>query len=466
MHNNSSNNCNNDDYYGIEVVGGSSATPPPYNHTNLPPLIALDINKSTSLAMRLKKYNRILTFLSDVGSIIGSAFFSAGSIMGYGFVYGFAPASCGLVTCSLFQSLMALIGAIFFFITPTATFILSNAVSFTDKAMSWNSSMYILGGFLYVLGALAYVPFSFTATDPNKWRIAVILGASLYATASVVYVVAILWDMFRAQKMKNNSQISLLTFIIESWVSTVYLMGSLLILLGSIFSYPELYTPHVYAMFLSGSFCFIVGSTSGFTAQLWHQARLAAIQRKKKLLRQKTKLMESLQWSTSSVRRSTSFRKSHSSPLLAQLHIVEKNNVKPPLLPCTTSLSSNCLKEFTHNDKTDKNETNRLNVFKTRLNNGDFLLVLQIFVQQLALDTIAFFREKYSHIRVLPTLHSGSDTRDDGEGEVKDRDMSTFQECDGHEEVDLPCSVTFSNRHGIDISNVSQQHRNEYIDDL
>mmetsp|Transcript_23227 Transcript_23227/g.39341 ORF Transcript_23227/g.39341 Transcript_23227/m.39341 type:complete len:543 (+) Transcript_23227:123-1751(+) len=304
--------------------GLSNIAAPSYNHMNLPPLVVSEDadNPKPIVPAFLKKYKGFLTFLSDLGSIIGSAFFSVGSIMGYGYVYGFAPASCGLVTCSLFQSLMALTGAIFFFITPIATFILSDAVSFTDKAMSWNSSMYILGGFLYVLGALAYVPFSFTTTDASTWIITITVGATVYVIASIVYVVAILWDMFRALKMKKKSQISFITFVIESWVSFAYLLGSLLLLLGSIFSYPDIYTPHIYAMFLGGSLSFTIGSVSGFTAQLWRYAR--DLVRRNELLRQKIKLMESIKLSAAP---SNLIKRSHSSPHLMQRVAVAKKQL-------------------------------------------------------------------------------------------------------------------------------------------
>ena len=313
---------------------------PSYVHMNLPPLVNCDTTGNsemtpTEITLFFKKYKGFLTFLNDLGGIIGSMFFSVGSIMGYGFVYGYSPQSCGLVTCSWFQSLMSLTGAIFFFITPISTFILIDAVSFTDTALSWNSSLYIIGGFLYILGALAYLPFGFIVEDTTKVNTAYIFGASIYSFASMLYVVAVLWDMIRARNLKEQSQIGFLTFIIESWVSATYLTGSLLLLMGSIFSYPALYTPHIYAMFLAGSFCFTIGSVSGFTAQLWRYAR-NAVQRNK-LLRQKIKLLESIKRTTSSMKK-LSFARSHSSPNLAVHGVVRQISFSKSSLLSTHSL--------------------------------------------------------------------------------------------------------------------------------
>jgi membrane-bound ClpP family serine protease len=80
---------------------------------------------------------------------------------------------------------------------------------------------------------------------------------------------AVAFDIHRARKLKNASQIGVLYFIIESWVSIMYLFGSVMFLMGSVFSYPVLYTPHTNAMFLTGSFLFILGSVSCFTRQMW-----------------------------------------------------------------------------------------------------------------------------------------------------------------------------------------------------
>ena len=124
-----------------------------------------------------------------------------------------------------------------------------------------------------MLGGIAFIPFRFSSRTSHDLAITTTVGATLYVIASTMYVLAVGWDMLRTRQLKAASQISLLNFIIESWVSALYLAGSLSFLVGSFFSYPAIFTPHVYGMFLFGELCFMVGSVYSISAQL-HGARI------------------------------------------------------------------------------------------------------------------------------------------------------------------------------------------------
>lgn len=248
------------------------------------------------------KYKGLLLFLSN---ILGSLLFSAGSILGYGFTIGYSPQSCGLISCKNLQSMVSVIGAIFFTLTPTATHFLAEAEE-GHASLSWKSNLYIIGGFIYIGGAIAYVPFTFTS-DIRQYSLTV--GATLYVLGSVVYVVAIARDMKSARKLKDKSQMTLKNFLIESWVSSLYLFGSCLFCVGSVLSYPSIFTPHIYAIFLAGSLCFIVGSASGFAAQLWRYAQRAM--QREQILKHHKAVMESLKRSRSNLQE-VLLKRSHS----------------------------------------------------------------------------------------------------------------------------------------------------------
>jgi hypothetical protein len=190
------------------------------------------------------------------------------------------------------QSILSIIGSIFFIITPTATFILVDAVSYQDKALSWNSGLYIFGGFTYFFGAIANFLFLFSATSEHALN----LGAAFFLLGSLIYVLAVGWGIYRACILRDKSQISLVSFMIESWVSGLYLVGSFIFVVGSILSFPSLYTPHVYAIFLSGTFFFIVGSVSGLCGQLWRYVQNEI--KRERLVRYKKAVMESIKRST------------------------------------------------------------------------------------------------------------------------------------------------------------------------
>ena len=244
---------------------------PLYTRINLPPLI----NKSNTREIMtiFKKWKGFLTCLSDTGNIMGSLFFTAGSIMGYGLYYGFASHECGFISCQTFQSIMALIGGMLFPVAPTATFVLANAISCEDRQLTLNSVTYIIGGFFYILGGLCYFPYPSSTGAAESYDIALTVGASLYVIGSIFFVLAVVWDICRARNLKVKSQITFMTFIVEFWVSGLYLLGSYLLLSGSILSYPTLFTPHIYGIFLFASFCFTFGSVYGFTTQLWRFSR-------------------------------------------------------------------------------------------------------------------------------------------------------------------------------------------------
>jgi hypothetical protein len=120
---------------------------------NLPPLVNLRICTSAFV-----NYKGFLTFISDVGNVMGASCFSIGSILSYGVMYGYTPQSCGLMSCALFRNIITVIACFLFTIAPAATFILCDAIAFHDKELSWNISIYIIGGIFYMLGALTYLP--------------------------------------------------------------------------------------------------------------------------------------------------------------------------------------------------------------------------------------------------------------------------------------------------------------------
>ena len=271
------------------------------------------LEREQNIISVFQKYKKGLLFLSN---ITGAAFFSTGSILGY----GYAPQSCGLITCHFFQSIASLIGSIFFTLTPAITHFLNESEKGEgDSSLSWKSNLYIIGGIIYMLGAMSYIPFSFSSNTQHS----LIAGATFYVIGSAVYTIAVVRDIFRARQLKDNCRMSVINFMIESWVSGLYLLGSFLFLMGSVFSYPTLFTPHIYAMFLTGSLCFIIGSISGFSAQLWRYAQ-RALQRER-ILRHRQALMASIRRTSVNLQQALITR-SNSAPNL--MHVARQLSFK------------------------------------------------------------------------------------------------------------------------------------------
>ena len=260
---------------------------PLYTHMNLPPLITK--NSEQKITPGFEKWKGFLTLISDNGSILGPFFFSVGSVIGYTIAYGVAPNKCGIVPCQSLQRIMALIGAIFYTVTPIATFLLTNAVSCKNGELTLNSVTYIIGGFCFLFGVICFYPFPIDKSLDQKLTL---IAVSLYVLGSLMYVFAVSWDIYRARKLRDKSQISFYAFMIEGWVSGLYLLGSFLALAGSILLYPAISTRHVYALFLLSAFCFTFGSISGFIAQLWRYCK--NIIQKQEVMKRKKILTEQI----------------------------------------------------------------------------------------------------------------------------------------------------------------------------
>ena len=219
----------------------------------------------TTKAFHLQ-YIGFLTFLRDLGTIIGASLFSVGAILGFSLAYGYFPLGWTKI-CQLLQSVITLCGAMFFTVTPAANFILSNAKSHPDKALSWEINMYMLGGFCFFLGAIVYAPFSFI---PSTHHLNHTMGASLYLMGSVMYVLVTAWGIHRLLQRKTGCcQPSSTACLVSSWVSGLYFFGAFMFLAGSVFLFPAYFTPYCYAMFLAGEQCFIVGSVMTLLSRQW-----------------------------------------------------------------------------------------------------------------------------------------------------------------------------------------------------
>jgi hypothetical protein len=147
-------------------------------------------------------------------------------------------------------------GCVFFTVTPTATLVLSDN-SNRNKQVCLNSSMHILGGFVYVVGSLVYISCHFN-THQQQYLIA---GATLFVIASMIYVFANIWDIYRTRKQNNDQPQMARVFVFN-------LTGSVLFLVASFLSLPSLYTPHTNGIFLAGSLCFSADTLSSRLVQL------------------------------------------------------------------------------------------------------------------------------------------------------------------------------------------------------
>lgn len=282
------------------------------------------------LKSTFSKFKGLLLFLSN---ILGSLLFAAGCIVAYGFTYGYSPEFCGLISCQFFTSILWFLGCIFFTLAPIATHFLSEVDTERyehgcgEATMAWKSNLYVIGGCIYIIGSLAYFPYYSFSLNTQQYILTA--GASFFVVGSAVYIVAIIRDLRSTRKLKDKSQIPLKSFIIESWVSGLYLLGSSLFLIGSIFCFPAFYTPHMNMIFLIGCLSFFLGSASGSFAQLWQYTQLTL--QREVILKYRKAFLESLKRGRCSVQESLLLKRSWSTPNLThKITSVSQLPFKPP----------------------------------------------------------------------------------------------------------------------------------------
>lgn len=262
----------------------------------------------------LLQYIGFLTILRDLGTIIGASLFSIGALLGFSLAHGYFPLRWSAIF-QLFQSIMTLLGAIFFTITPAATFILTDAISYQNKELVREINGYILGGLFFFLGAIVYSPFrSQTSTRHDHT-----MGAFLYLIGSVMYVVVTASGMYRALALKEGPRTS---SFIESWVPGLYLVGAFMFLAGSIFSFPAKFSPYCYAMFFVGEQCFIVGSVAILLSQGWGH-----VQKHQMLLYMRASVLWYMMWTASTTQAVLTKGSANSSILIRGLwHFTFRNS--------------------------------------------------------------------------------------------------------------------------------------------
>jgi hypothetical protein len=215
-----------------------------FGNRNLPPLINLK-------AIDPKKAH-VLTLITDISGNVGGLCFIVGS---FAFYSEYDSPTIG--------SILFALGSLLFFIGSCANFVKNDAWSATDKGLTINACLYMFANFLFIIGSIAFVPAveeELGGTD---------LGISLFIIGSVIFIVAPSYDMYRAQKLRAGTQISYLSFVIESTIAALYIGGSCLFVVGSVYFFPVLYHEYAVTMFVVGSFCFFFATVSSPLANIW-----------------------------------------------------------------------------------------------------------------------------------------------------------------------------------------------------
>jgi hypothetical protein len=243
---------------------------------NLPPLI----NKRYIDPRKVK----ILIYISEVGGIVGSLCFIIGSFYFYP-DYNEEMTFCKPYDCILVGSLLFVLGSFMFFLGSIANFVKNDAASCTDLGLTINATLYCIANFLFTVGSCFFCPKLAHHHIPigAKGFKAEYIGLGCFIFGSVVFILAPLYDMYRAHQLRCTLQISYLSLAVEYVIATMYIGGSMLYLIGSVYFIPVLFERFAVTMFVVGSFCFLGACLSSPSANLFrYWQRLSMIQDRKK----------------------------------------------------------------------------------------------------------------------------------------------------------------------------------------
>lgn len=116
-----------------------------------------------------------------------------------------------------------------FLIGSCANFYKNNAGSFQDMGLTVNAGLYVIANVLYLMGSMSFVPVLKDKLGGNS------LGIILFCIASIIFILAPSYDLYRAHQLRGNVQISQLSFLIELLIASMYIGGSFLFLVGSVY---------------------------------------------------------------------------------------------------------------------------------------------------------------------------------------------------------------------------------------
>ena len=243
---------------------------------NLPPLINKRYIDPRTVQM--------LIFISEAGGILGSICFIVGSFYFYP-EYDETMTFCDPYDCILIGSLLFVLGSFFFFMGSCSNFVKNDAASCQDWGLTFNATLYCVANFLFTVGSCFFCPKLAHEHIPiGPGFEAEFIGLGCFIFGSVVFILAPLYDIYRAHQLRNTNQISYLSMAVEIVIAIMYIGGSILYFVGSIYFIPELFERFAVTMFVVGSFCFLGACLSSPFANLYrYWQRRSIIQRRKKL---------------------------------------------------------------------------------------------------------------------------------------------------------------------------------------
>ena len=243
---------------------------------NLPPLI----NKRYIDPRKVK----ILILISEVGGLLGSICFIIGSFYFYP-EYNEEMTFCEPYDCILIGSLLFVLGSFFFFLGSCSNFVKNDAASCTDLGLTINATLYCVANFLFTVGSCFFCPKLAHHHIPigAKGFKAEYIGLGCFIFGSVVFILAPMYDMYRAHQLRSTLQISHMSVVVEFIIAAMYIGGSILYLVGSVYFIPDLFERFAVHMFVVGSFCFLGACLSSPCANLWrYYQRMSQINARKK----------------------------------------------------------------------------------------------------------------------------------------------------------------------------------------
>ncbi|MFB6319432.1 YrhK family protein [Saccharicrinis sp. FJH54] len=110
---------------------------------------------------------------------------------------------------------------------------------------SFNSVLYLLGGLTFVTGSIFFLPQYDQNPDTGAW---------IFFGGSLVYLLVTVHDLFEASAYLRSRQHASFWERIELFAAIVYVSGTILFIVGSLFFLKET------DMVAAGSWCFILGS--------------------------------------------------------------------------------------------------------------------------------------------------------------------------------------------------------------
>ena len=218
-----------------------------FSTRNLPPLINSHAVDPSSRGVQQ------LTMIADVGGNIGGVCFVVGSFVFYP-QYENLEAGAALFT----------LGSLLFLVGSAANFAKNDAASFKDVALSVNAILYIAANSMFVVGSALFFPQLIELAPFVETT-----GISLFIIGSVVFILAPLFDMYRTWLLRRHLQISTLSYSIELTIAALYIGGSVLFVVGSVYFIPSLFQVFAVTMFVVGSSLFLLATASMPMSNLW-----------------------------------------------------------------------------------------------------------------------------------------------------------------------------------------------------